>query len=158
MGRVRCRIARSKTRRGVGRRSAARRSLWRFRRSNRFWKARRGILLIMFDRLRARYVGRDNWPNVTASIASSQFYAGTRNSPSHVDVIYTFWLDGHIYEGEFQAPADSDYDPGAGRKTIRSRCYIAHLIRISASIRILTSFISTDCRRSSPSPGWSLRY
>ena len=70
----------------------------------------------MFERLKSRYVGRHDWPSVTASVCSTEFHAGTRNSPAHLDVLYTFWIEGHIYEGEFQAPADSDYDPGSWKK------------------------------------------
>ena len=53
---------------------------------------------------------------MTASVCSTEFHTGTRNSPAHFDVIYTFWIDGHIYEGEFHAPADSGYDPGSWKK------------------------------------------
>jgi hypothetical protein len=60
----------------------------------------------MFDRLRTQYVGRHNWPNVTASVSSTEFHEGTRSQPhGYYDVIYTFWIDGHIYEGEYSESA-----------------------------------------------------
>lgn len=52
----------------------------------------------------------------TACVCSTEFHSGTRNSPAHLDVIYTFWIDGHIYEGEFSAPVGSDYDPSSWKK------------------------------------------
>jgi len=62
----------------------------------------------MFDRLRIRYVGRHDWPSVTASVCSTEFHIGNgKNQPQgYYDVVYTFWIDGHIYEGKYREAAD----------------------------------------------------
>jgi len=56
----------------------------------------------MFERLRNRYAGRHDWPIASASISCSEHRAGGRGDPDgYYAVAYSFWIDGHIYGGEY---------------------------------------------------------
>ena len=58
----------------------------------------------MFERLRNRYVGRHDWPIASASICAVEHTAGGRGDPDgYYDVVYSFWIDGHIYGGEYSS-------------------------------------------------------
>ena len=65
----------------------------------------------MFDRLRSRYVGRHDWPSVTASVCSSEHRDGGRGNPDgYYQVEYSFWIDGHIYGGEYSTRYEPQKD------------------------------------------------
>ena len=65
----------------------------------------------MFERLRNRYAGRHDWPIASASICSTELRAGGRGDPDgYYDVVYSFWIDGHIYGGEYSSRYDPEKD------------------------------------------------
>jgi hypothetical protein len=65
----------------------------------------------MFERLRNRYASRQDWPVASASLCSSEHRAGSRGDPDgYYDVVYTFWIDGHIYEGRYSSRYDLNKD------------------------------------------------
>jgi len=65
----------------------------------------------MFDRLKHRYLGRRRWPVAAASVSSVEFRTSNRDGSTSYSVVYTFWIDGHIYEGEYIEVAEQGTHP-----------------------------------------------
>lgn len=61
----------------------------------------------MFQRLRDRFERRQNWPTASASISSVEYITSSRGDPAgFYEAAYSFWVDGHVYGGEYV----TDYD------------------------------------------------
>jgi hypothetical protein len=58
----------------------------------------------MFEGLKNRFAGRHDWPIVSASVSSAEHREGGRGNPDgYYDIAYSFWVDGHIYGGEYNS-------------------------------------------------------
>jgi hypothetical protein len=65
----------------------------------------------MFEHLRNRFAGRRSWPVASASISSAEHREGGRGNPDgYFYVAYSFWIDGHIYGGEYSTRYEMQKD------------------------------------------------